>query len=354
MLKRLYLLALASTCTVSFAAFHSSIPVVDMALYEREESRQQFIEEFTAALHDIGFCAIVNTGLDEMALDEGYKASIAFFSEPLSKKVEIHRPELNGQRGLVLSENAQGHTAKDIKEFFHMGYENNLWPSWMNLQGPMEKLMQTLDEHSFKLQKALSIFMGQEEDFLKTMTQNGDSVVRALHYPQNPNPALFWAAEHTDIDLFTILPMSTEKGLQVLHNGEWIDVQVPSGAFIINCGDMLENISNGYFKSSVHRVVSQKDKERFSIVYFVHPRDEDSTSPLSYCIEKTGGVQRFPSCNHLEMLAHRLVEIGIASDRLKEYDASSGYMDRVQELVDKKIASPAVQKTYAVWQSMQK
>jgi hypothetical protein len=53
------------------------------------------------------------------------------------------------------------------------------------------------------------------------------------------------------------------------------------------------------------------------------------------------------------MLAHRLVEIGIASDELKEYDASSGYMDRVQELVDKKIAAPAVQKTFAVWQSMQ-
>jgi isopenicillin N synthase-like dioxygenase len=181
------------------------------------------------------------------------------------------------------------------------------------------------------------------------MTEKGDTVLRAIHYPFNANPSLFWAADHTDINLFTILPMATEKGLQVLHEGRWIDVQVPSGAFIINGGDMLQNISNGYFKSSVHRVVSQKDKERFSIVYFVHPRDEDILDPLDSCVAMTGGRKRFPSCNHKEMLAHRIVEIGNASEALKEYDVASGYMDRIKALVDEGVASSAVQKTYEIW-----
>jgi hypothetical protein len=146
--------------------------------------------------------------------------------------------------------------------------------------------------------------------------------------------------------------MSTEEGLEVLHEGKWIRVKVPKDAFIINCGDMLENLSNGYFKSSVHRVVSQPNKERFSIVYFVHPKYGDRLDPLASCIRLTGGVQRFPDAAGLDMLAHRLVEIGLASEELKAFDAQSGYMEKIEDLVAKGVASPAVEKTHSVWQKI--
>ncbi len=335
--------------------FHSSIPVIDMNLYESPNTKEEFIQKFTDALHEIGFCAIVNTGMDHHVLNKAYDMSIQFFKSPLGKKLEIHDPKVNGQRGFIFSENAQGFKATDLKEFIHIGYENNLWPSWINIQTPFENLLEHLDIHSKKLQAALSLFMGQEENFLFETTKKGDSVLRALYYPQTSIKDRVWAAEHTDIDLFTILPMATEEGLQVFYNGQWLDVKVPENCFIINCGDMLENMSNGYFKSSVHRVISKgNNKERFSIVYFVHPRDEDKLDPLSYCVEMTGGIARFPTANHLEMLAHRLVEIGVASEELKQYDAHSGYMDRIADLVESENAAPAVMKTFNIWKSSQK
>lgn len=147
--------------------------------------------------------------------------------------------------------------------------------------------------------------------------------------------------------------MATEEGLQLLHNGQWIDIKVPPHAFIINCGDMLENISNGYFKSSVHRVVSKPNLERFSIVYFVHPKYTDRLDPLDYCIDLTGGIRRFPYTSHLEMLAHRLVEIGIASEDLIAFDKDSGYINRIEVLVNKGIASDSVLKTYQIWKQRQ-
>jgi isopenicillin N synthase-like dioxygenase len=330
----------------------SSIPVIDMQLYKDPATKEKFIEAFADALHEIGFCAIINTGLDEQALYEGYRASISFFKHPLEKKMETLIPSLSAQRGFVLSENAQGHLHKDAKEFYHIGYSHNVWPSWMDLKTPMEKLIAVLDEHSFTLQEALSLFMGQEKDFLWKMTEKGDSLLRALYYPKNTEPSLFWAAEHTDIDLFTILPMATEDGLQIFHNGEWLNVRVPSNAFIINCGDMLQNMSNGYFKSSVHRVVSQKDKERFSIVYFVHPRDEDRLDPLAHCVTLTNGIETYPKADHKEMLAHRLLEIGVASKELKDFALHSGYIERVEALVQSGKASDAVIKTYNVWQKI--
>lgn len=332
---------------------HPSIPVIDMQLLESSDTKGRFIQEFTDALHHIGFCAIINTGFDMETLDQGYTHCKSFFKSPKEQKMELFAPHLNGQRGVFFSENAQGNRQVDLKEFLHIGRTKNLWPKWMDLKTPLEKLIVHLDQHSEKLQEALSIFMGQQPDFLANMTSNGACLLRALYYPKTLHPTQFWAAEHTDIDLFTILPKATEKGLQVLYQGEWIDVRVPKNAFIINCGDMLENMSNGYFKSSVHRVVSQPGKERFSIVYFIHPKDEDRLDPLPLCIHMTGKTRRFPNANRLEMLSHRLVEIGLASDELKAFDAQSGYMERIQELVNLGVASEPVKKTYQVWQQMQ-
>ena len=329
-----------------------SIPVIDMELYDNPLKKAAFIEQFTDALHKVGFCAIVNTKVNIDALESGYQASRQFFKSSKEKKLEIFDPKLNGQRGLSLSEIAQGKKEFDYKEFFHVGRDKNLWPRWMDLRSPMENLIHHLDEYSEKLQVALSVFMEQPENYLKKMTENGECILRSLYYPKNPSPGQYWAAAHTDIDLFTILPMSTEEGLEVLHEGKWIRVKVPKDAFIINCGDMLENLSNGYFKSSVHRVVSQPDKERFSIVYFVHPKYGDRLDPLASCIRLTGGVQRFPDAAGLDMLAHRLVEIGLASEELKTFDAQSGYMEKIEDLVARGVASPAVEKTHSVWQKI--
>jgi len=346
-------LAFASTFTPE-PIFESSIPVIDMRLYENSETQEEFSQQFTKALHEIGFCALTHTGFDEKALEKSYQASIEFFKSPREKKMELYFPDLNGQRGLVIKEKAQGKKSLDFKEFLHFGKKKNLWPVWMDLKTPMKNLIKHLDEHSEKLQDVLSRFMGQKTDFLQEMTVDGDCVLRALYYPKNPLSDQFWAAAHTDIDLFTILPMSTEKGLEILHNGKWIPVKVPKDAFIINCGDMLENMSNGYFKSSVHRVVSQPQKERFSIVYFVHPRNSDRVDPLEACITLTGGIKRFPDACHLEMLAHRLVEIGLASTALQAFDKESGYIDRVKQLVIDGVASAAVEKTYNTWLEIQK
>lgn len=334
------------------SSFPSTIPVVDMKEFENPETRQKFVDEMSQALHEYGFFAVINPGVNTEALQNAYSSSQDFFQSPLDQKKEIHDPALNGQRGFVLSERAQGFDKKDIKEFLHIGYDNNIWPSWMDLKTPMENLLYSLDTPRAKLEQAISLAMGQQEGFLSHKTENSSTLMRALYYPSNPAPGEFWAAPHTDINLFTILPMATEEGLQVWHNGEWIDVCVPKEAFIINGGDMLENLSNGYFKSSKHQVISKPNVERYSIVYFVHGHNDADFSPQSYCVNLTGGVEHFPRANELDLLAHRLVELGLAGPALIKYDAESGYIEKIEALVESNQASEAVQKTFEVWQKL--
>ena len=87
------------------------------------------------------------------------------------------------------------------------------------------------------------------------------------------------AAAHTDINLLTVLPAANEPGLQVqAKNGEWLDVPCDFGMLIINIGDMLQEASQGYYPSTMHRVINPENRthnvSRVSLPLFLHPRPE--------------------------------------------------------------------------------
>lgn len=236
-----------------------------------------------------------------------------------------------------------------------LGMWKNIWPEGVKLKEPLNHLFQALREYMDPLEMAMAEAIGAPSDLFTNMTEDGDLLLRAIHYPANPPEGSIWAAEHTDIDLFTILPRATAEGLQVKNRqGEWIDVRVPEGAFIINGGDMLENITNGEFRSGLHRVVAKGDGyERYSIVFFVHPRSMDNLDPLPSCIARTGGVRKYPRATRLELLAERLADLGLASPSMLEFLSESSLMERqielgrpsidaMKKLKEAGLASPAV------------
>ncbi len=328
------------------ASFDATIPVLDMNEYFQPDTKDHFVSQLYNALKEVGFFAVINTGVDPETLDTGYQSIFDFFALPQEEKLKVFAPETNGQRGYVPGESAKGQAVGDFKEFYHIGRErsaeqtkalnawDNVWPSEFSLKDPLNRLFKALEQYKFPLEQAMAEAIGVSSDFLTSMTNEGDVLMRAIHYPANPPANTVWAAEHTDIDLFTILPRSTAEGLQVLNkNGEWIDVRVPANAFVINGGDMLENLTNGEFRSGLHRVVAKNDGyERFSIVYFVHPRAKDRLDPLPICIERTGGVRKYSNATRIELLAERLTDLGLASfDMMKEL-AESGLMERQLEV----------------------
>jgi isopenicillin N synthase-like dioxygenase len=76
---------------------------------------------------------------------------------------------------------------------------------------------------------------------------------------------------------------------------------------------MLQNVTNGLYKSTTHRVVNpgNSTSERFSIPCFVHARPEVDLTPLPSCVARTGGAARFPSLTAGQHLEQRLREIGL-------------------------------------------
>ena len=87
------------------------------------------------------------------------------------------------------------------------------------------------------------------------------------------------AAAHEDINLITLLVAGTRPGLEAKDkNGNWHEITTDPGTIIVNIGDMLKEVSRGYYPSTTHRVVNPSSEinndSRYSMPLFLHPRDE--------------------------------------------------------------------------------
>ena len=91
-------------------------------------------------------------------------------------------------------------------------------------------------------------------------------------------------------------------------------VHVSFDHIVVDSGDMLQNVTNGLYKSTTHRVVNPRDasSDRYSMPCFIHPRREVDLTPMASAVARTGGISRHPAVTAGQYLDQRLREIGLA------------------------------------------
>ena len=178
-------------------------------------------------------------------------------------------------------------------------------------------LFEALDSFGADLLRAVAIHLGLDEAYFDDKVDNGNSILRLLHYPPQDNPppeGSVRAAAHEDINLITLLLGAEEAGLQAQHrNGEWIDIHAPEGAIVINAGDMLQRLTAWLIPSTTHRVLNPSPIRakfpRYSSPFFLHPNQDYLIEPLADCVAKTGKVEAPITAG--DYLTERLHEIGL-------------------------------------------
>ncbi len=85
---------------------------------------------------------------------------------------------------------------------------------------------------------------------------------------------------HTDSGALTVLPQDEVGGLQVAHDGDWVDVEPITGALVVNTGDMMQVWSNDRYRAAMHRVLPRTGIERSSLSYFFNPSYAKDYAPL--------------------------------------------------------------------------
>ena len=93
----------------------------------------------------------------------------------------------------------------------------------------------------FKLFELISEALGLNPNHLKDMDCTEGLSILCHYYPSCPQPELtMGTTKHADNDFLTVLLQDQIGGLQVLHQGQWIDVPPRLGALVINVGDLLQ------------------------------------------------------------------------------------------------------------------
>jgi isopenicillin N synthase-like dioxygenase len=312
-----------------------NIPVVDLQDWlAGGASQQSFVATVGESLADIGFFAIKNHGVGEELTRAAYQTSKQFFSLSDADKRVYCDPAVKGQRGYTGfgKEHAKDSRAPDLKEFWQVGrpdvadshpvhreFGPNVWPRQVPaFKAVLTELYQKLDALGGILLQAAALHLGEPAATFSAMADDSDTIVRVLYYPpvgDHVPAGAVRSAPHEDINLITLLSGATSEGLELLQrDGSWMPVHTGFDTIVVDSGDMLQNATNGYYKSTTHRVVNPRDSraERFSIPCFVHPRRDVDLTPRPSCIARTGGEVRYPSVSAGEYLIQRLREIGLA------------------------------------------
>ncbi len=316
---------------------YDEIPSLDLADFTQGTTDEQsrFVKDLGEAYNTIGFVAIKNHYLTDELSEKLYDVIRRFFSLPDDIKGKYEIEGLAGQRGYIGKgkEHAKGRTTGDLKEFYHIGQEvtdgdpiKNEYPDnvWVNELPELKEIglevYQRLEHTGVEMLRAIALYLGLDKNYFDDKVKNGNSILRPIHYfpiddPDAVPEDAVRAAEHGDINLITLLMGASADGLQVLRkDGKWISITALPDQLVVNVGDMLERLTNGKLKSTIHRVVNPPRElmksSRFSIPFFMHPRSEMDLSCLENCIDESHPIQ-FDNITAGDFLNERLAEIGL-------------------------------------------
>ncbi len=286
------------------------VPIIDIAAFRSggAADKQAVAEAVDRACRDIGFLVIDGHGVDPELMARTRAVSRDFFDLPLQDKRRIARPAPHITRGYIaLDEESLARSrdpsayGSDLNESLMIGpvdapppavaerggahFAPNLWPEqpaelrevWSDYYRAMGSLAATV-------MRIFALALKLPENHFDDKIDHHISRLRVRNYPAQliaPAPGQIRAGAHSDYGSLTLLATEDKPGgLQVCNaNGEWVDVPIRSGTFIVNIGDLMARWTNDTWVSTLHRVVNPPqdaggDTRRQSLVFFHNPNHD--------------------------------------------------------------------------------
>jgi isopenicillin N synthase-like dioxygenase len=306
----------------------SNIATVDL-----QRPLEELADELGKSFSEYGFAVICNHGIPGELVERVEAMQKALFALPAETKLSYAIPGGGGARGYTPfgKEIAKDAKVHDLKEFWHVGRSlpeghpltgtmaPNVWPKELpGFRETMEAIYAAFEQAGDRVLRAIALHLGLREDWFVPTVEDGNSVMRLLHYPPLPEDApagAVRAAAHSDINTITLLLGAEEAGLELLtRKGEWLPIDPPPGALVVNIGDMLDRLTNSHLRSTTHRVVNPSGeaarRSRYSMPFFLHFRPDFVIDPLPQCAVGSDSEPQPPITAH-DFLQQRLREIGL-------------------------------------------
>ncbi|KAL5697843.1 hypothetical protein ACHQM5_028953 [Ranunculus cassubicifolius] len=279
-----------------------SIPVIDLHLLSSSSStaREKELEKLKLAFTSCGFLLAIGHDIPSSVLDDIRKVSKAFFAQPVeeknkySVKYEGKVTFLQGYGNDLIISDEQVIEWSDRLFLVVKPKEQRDYHLWSD--NPTD-FRDVLGEYSMKahlaaeiILKSMSKSLGLEEKFfVNPVEENAYTFARFNYFPPSSRPDLVYGIKpHSDGGAITLVLQDKDVGgLQVLKDGQWINVPIVPDAVLVFVADQVEIMSNGVFKSPVHRVLTNSERKRFSLAMFYGMENGKYLEPAADLISET-------------------------------------------------------------------
>ncbi|GAM34126.1 1-aminocyclopropane-1-carboxylate oxidase [Talaromyces pinophilus] len=281
----------------------ADLATLDLSKFDQPGGKQELATQFRKAMEDIGFFYVKNHGLSSTDIDTQFALAKSVLSLSTEEKqpyrAALEQGDYNGwkpagTRNLIpgVKDNFEIYNIpKFIPEHADRPHPEIVKNHWETIRSFSTHI------HEQIVRKLLVIFavaLGlEDEEVLVNKHRYGERSGDHLRYmkyyarseEENRKLGGVWLKGHSDMGSLTILFRQPVAALQVLtKDGTWKYVKPQMNALTVNIADALEFLTNGFLKSSIHRVIAPpKDQahiDRLGVLYMVRLEDDTDLVPL--------------------------------------------------------------------------
>lgn len=231
-----------------------------------------------------------------------------FFALPLEKKMQVSTDLAPGEFCGYHAQskyNSNRYKYNDLYEAFNWGYDpgqdpdyadpslpqNGLWPEDMpGFRATLGAYLTEMIGFARRMTRMFALALHLSEDAFDKDVIRPEATGRILRYePQeNGRDEQNGIGAHTDVEYFTMVAADGE-GLEVFSktSGRWIKADLPvKDSFVVNIADCFMRQTNDFFVSTIHRVINETGRERYSLPFFWGVNRRTLLTPIPTCVSE--------------------------------------------------------------------